>query len=102
MFRQKPPMQLLTDGWWEKLLPNQKADAPCDVNPNPTTNNPIVIKDSSFNIDLSIRNYPILLLNTKAYVSPTRGIAPMKVILEYVKESDSTYRLNSFRNCMVI
>ena len=64
MFRQKPPMQLLTDGWWEKLLPNQKADAPCDVNPNPTRNTPIVIKDSSFNIDLSIQNYPINILAT--------------------------------------
>ena len=38
MFRQKPPMQLSIDGWWEKLLPNQNADAPCDVNPNPTRN----------------------------------------------------------------
>jgi len=64
MFRQKPLMQLLTDGWWEKLLPNQKADAPCDVNPNPTRNTPIVMTDSSVNIDLSIRNYPINILVT--------------------------------------
>ena len=44
-------LQLLTDGWWEKLLPNQKADAPCDVNPNPTRNTPIVITDSFLNVD---------------------------------------------------
>jgi len=64
MFRHKPPMQLLTDDWWEKLFPNQKADTSCDVNPNPTRNTPIVIKDSSFNIDLSIQNYPINILAT--------------------------------------
>ena len=46
MFRQKPPMQLLTDGWCKKLLPNKKADAPCDVTPNPTRNTPIVIMDT--------------------------------------------------------
>lgn len=56
MFRQKPPMQLLTDGWCEKLLPNQNADAPCDVNPNPTRNTPIAITDSFVTIDLLIQN----------------------------------------------
>jgi hypothetical protein len=64
MFRQKPPMQLLIDGWCRKLLPNKKADASCDVNPNPTRNTPIVMTDSSVNIDLSIRNYPINILVT--------------------------------------
>ena len=57
-------MQLLTDGWCKKLLPNKKADAPCDVNPNPTRNTPIVITDSFVNISLSIRNFPISLLIT--------------------------------------
>jgi len=67
MFRQKPPMQLLTDGWCKKLLPNKKADAPCDVNPNPTRNNPIVITDSFVNISLSIRNYHISILRTNIH-----------------------------------
>lgn len=62
MFRQKPPMQLLT--LVGEITPNQKADAPCDVNPNPTRNTPIVMTDSSVNIDLSIRNYLINILVT--------------------------------------
>jgi hypothetical protein len=64
MFRQKPPMQLLIDGWWEKLLPNQNADAPCDVNPNPTRNIPIVIRHSFVNIDSLNQNYAINILVT--------------------------------------
>jgi hypothetical protein len=64
MFRQNPPMQLLTDGWWEKLLPSHNADAPSEVNPNPNRNIPIVITDSFANIDLLIQNYAINILIT--------------------------------------
>jgi hypothetical protein len=47
----------IIDGRGKKLIPNQNANAPCNVNPNPTSNTPVVIRDSFVNKDLLIQNY---------------------------------------------